>query len=45
MIENIKVRSFFAGMEISEEQRKQAIANARRVKQGKGNSKFLFSTF
>lgn len=36
-----------AGMEISEEQRKLAIVNARRAKQGKNKSKeiFKFSDF
>lgn len=33
---------FLAGMEISEEQRKQAIVNARRAKQGKSKSKQMF---
>lgn len=33
---------FLAGMEISEEQRKQAIVNARRAKQGKNKSKKIF---
>lgn len=35
----------FTGMEISEEQRKQAISNARRAKQGKNKSKYIFATF
>lgn len=32
-------------MEISEEQRKQAIINARRAKQGKNKSRNVFSTY
>ena len=34
---------FLAGMEISEEQRRQAIVNARRAKQKKSKSKEIFS--
>lgn len=40
-----QVCSFFTGMEISEEQRKQAIVNARRAKQGKNKSKNVNSTY
>lgn len=39
-----EVCSVFTGMEISEEQRKQAITNARRAKQGKNKSTFIFAT-